>query len=70
MIRAQCPCCTLQVTLVDGKLEAHEPVDGHRGRRVGKWCDGSGYTVDQAQRWSALDPDEQRKRVDSPWSGR
>jgi hypothetical protein len=61
----QCPCCEQKVELVgSGALEAHTPIGGApkgRTRRAGIWCDGSGYTADQARRWSALTEDAQRE---------
>jgi hypothetical protein len=70
MKNEQCPCCGQNQELVGaGALEAHYPPGGPRygGMRSGSYCDGSGYTPDQARRWSALTPDQKREAVKSPW---
>jgi hypothetical protein len=60
----KCPCCGCNVVLVRGDvIESHPPVstDRERPKRAGIWCDGSGYTLAQAERWSALPDDVKRE---------
>lgn len=64
----QCPSCGQRVALVRGiVLEAHYRADGTRSNlRSGPYCEGSGYTVDQARRWSKLTIDQKRTRLEAP----
>ena len=62
----KCPCCGCITEIVRGDvLSAHPPssADRLRPKRAGVWCDGSGYTVEQAERWSALSDDDRRARL-------
>ena len=69
----QCPCCGRSISLVrDGIIESHLPPSGqrHGNLRSGNYCEATGYTVDQARRWSALTIDQKRAAISSPWSDR
>lgn len=62
----QCPACGQRVALVRGiVLESHYRADGKlQGNfRSGAYCEGSGYTVDQARRWSKLTDDQKRSAL-------
>lgn len=56
-MRATCPCCGSLVPLVrDGVLLSHPRSSVQVGPgRAGSYCEGTGYTPDQARRWGALD---------------
>jgi predicted Fe-S protein YdhL (DUF1289 family) len=72
--RATCPCCgRTDVELVGNTvLETHYRPNGYGAgpRRAGPYCNGSGYTLEQARRWNEMSPADKDRRLSSVWSVR